>query len=40
MINQSHEQIAYTLVDTESAIQEDVKDAVCAIEGVKKVRII
>jgi D-3-phosphoglycerate dehydrogenase len=40
MINQSHEQIAYTLVDTESAIQEDVKGAVCAIEGVKKVRII
>jgi D-3-phosphoglycerate dehydrogenase len=40
MINQSHAQIAYTLVDTESVIQDDVKKAVCAIEGVKKVRII
>jgi len=40
MINQSHENIAYTLVDTDDVIPEPARQAVCAIEGVKKVRVV
>ena len=40
MINQSHDEIAYTLVDTDSVIPEEAKKAVCAIDGVKKVRVV
>jgi D-3-phosphoglycerate dehydrogenase len=40
MINQSHDQIAYTLVDTETVIQEDVVTAVKQIDGIKKVRVV
>lgn len=40
MINQSHDEIAYTLVDTDSVIPDEAKKAVCAIDGVKKVRVV
>jgi len=40
MINQSHGDIAYTLVDTDSVIPDNAKKAVCEIEGVKKVRVV
>ena len=40
MINQSHDDIAYTLVDTDSVIPDDAQMAVCAIEGIKKVRVV
>ena len=40
MINQSHEDIAYTLVDTDDVIPAGALDAVRAIEGVKKVRVV
>ncbi len=40
MINQSHADIAYTLVDTDSVIPDNAKKAVCEIEGVKKVRVV
>ena len=40
MINQSHDEIAYTLVDTDSVIPDTAKKAVCEIDGVKKVRVV
>ena len=40
MINQSHDDIAYTLVDTDSVIPDAAKKAVCEIDGVKKVRVV
>ena len=40
MINQSHDDIAYTLVDTDSVIPDTAKKAVCEIDGVKKVRVV
>lgn len=40
MINQSHERIAYTLVDTDSPIPDAARVAVSQIQGVKKVRVI
>ena len=40
MINQSHDNIAYTLVDTDDVIPGEAIKAVCAIEGVKKVRVV
>ncbi len=40
MINQSHENIAYTLVDTDDVIPDEALQAVRAIEGVKKVRVV
>lgn len=40
MINQSHNEIAYTLVDTDSVIPDNAKKAVCEIAGVKKVRVV
>jgi D-3-phosphoglycerate dehydrogenase len=40
MINQSHEEIAYTLVDTDSVIPDAAKDAVGQINGIKKVRVV
>jgi len=40
MINQSHNDIAYTLVDTDSVIPDDAMSAVRSIEGVKKVRVV
>ena len=40
MINQSHDDIAYTLVDTDSVIPDDAQKAVGAIEGIKKVRVV
>ena len=36
MINQSHDDIAYTLVDTDSVIPDNAKKAVCEIDGSKK----
>ncbi len=40
MINQSHDDIAYTLVDTDSVIPVDAMQAVRNIEGIKKVRVV
>ena len=40
MINQSHDEIAYTLVDTDSVIPDAAKDAVGQINGIKKVRVV
>lgn len=40
MINQSHDNIAYTLVDTDDVIPEEALQAVRAIEGIKKVRVV
>lgn len=40
MINQSHDDIAYTLVDTDDVIPEEAREAVKAIEGVKIVRVV
>ena len=40
MINQSHDEIAYTLVDTDSVIPDAAKDAVGQITGIKKVRVV
>ena len=40
MINQSHENIAYTLVDTDDVIPDEALQAVRAIVGVKKVRVV
>jgi len=40
MINQSHDDIAYTLVDTDSVIPDDALKAVGAIEGIKKIRVV
>ncbi len=40
MINQSHDDIAYTLVDTDSVIPDTTMQAVRNIEGIKKVRVV
>ena len=40
MINQSHDEIAYTLLDTDDVIPEAAIKAVRDIEGVKKVRVV
>jgi D-3-phosphoglycerate dehydrogenase len=40
MINQSHDDIAYTLVDTDDVIPDEAREAVKAIEGVKIVRVV
>ena len=40
MINQSHKEIAYTLVDTDNVIPNEAKKAVRSIEGIKKVRVV
>ena len=40
MINQSHDEIAYTLVDTDSVIPDAATAAVSQINGIKKVRVV
>ena len=40
MINQSHDEIAYTLLDTDSVIPDAAKDAVGQITGIRKVRVV
>ncbi len=40
MVNQSREDVAYTIVDTDSVVDDDVFAKICAIEGVLNARVL